>query len=366
MAGFSTKCATTASLLALATLPGDRALFDAPITHEDFPSARGYLRRSVDGGVVHALDWDGNPGVEAILRENGRRSAGLWREFRAWHSSHGGAGVAEAGNTACALLCKHFGPYHHGTSEALSQRRSLERERTQAARTLEKECPLALRLAARDYLSRHFGYLVKIPTPYPFVAETLPNAVEVPTGVLSSETRYEPPLGSIFSHSESVIREFMLTTPFLTNATSVEDAAKSVVAKITPLEENLDVLDITRAVFRLPQIPGERQPADIDLIEYGALICRHRAVVVAVLLADAGFDVEVVEGAVVREGFSGAHLFVYRDGKGILEPSADGPSYWRSTTSTSRENNALLITVEGDLTYRFGVRTPLRRPGPPL
>lgn len=360
MATLSSKCATTASLLALATLPSHHTLTDPPITHEDFASARGYIRRTIHGKIVHAVDWDGTPGIESIVRESGRRSEGLWKEFRAWRATNQNADSIEAGNMACSLLLKHFGPYHQATSDALSKRRALQREKTEATRSLESECPLALRVAARDYLSQHFGYLVKMPPPLPFLPGGLASGVEESTNSFPLDSRYERSVGSPFSGPESVLREFMLTNLFLTNATSLEDAAKSVLSKARAMEETIDMLDMSQAIMRLPPIPGERQPADMDLINYGALICRHRAVVVGVLLADAGFDVEVVEGSVGRDGNSGGHLFVYSAERGILEPSADGPNFWRRMVSATEENNALIITVDDGTTYRFGNRTPLR------
>jgi hypothetical protein len=363
MPDLSTKCATTISLLALASLPGDRTLFDAPLDEANFKTTKGYERRVVDNVICHAVDWDGAIGAEAVFRENGHRSGRLWQDFRAWRKTTPSNDIVDNGNKACALLLKHFGPYDQATSEALANRRALEKERAQAARNLEKECPLSLRTAARDYLAPHLSYTIKIPAPPTHIAATVPpNLTEAPTSEFNVLSPERTVIGGPFSPSATVLREYLAATQSFVDTTSIEAAARAILEKALPLESRLDLLDVKLMVPHLPPIPGEGHPADMDLIHYGALICRHRAVIVGVLLADAGFDVEIVEGYVSRDEYTGGHLFVFSKTAGILEPSADGPDFWRKTASVAHDGTHMSITVDGDTVYKFGNRTELRRP----
>lgn len=363
MPDFSTKCATTISLLALASLPGDRSLFDPPLPEGEFKTTKGYERRVVDGAICHVVDWDGAIGAEAIFRENGRRSTHLWREFRAWRAESHNNDLVENGNKACALLLKHFGPYDQATSDALASRRAMEKERSQVAKNLEKEVPLTLRSAARDYLAPQLAYTVKIPSPLSYIAAPAQTALGDIS--LSEKNLFNADRSEVigpFSPSEAVLREYVEGFQGPVDSTSLEHAAKSIIDRALPLETRLDLLDVQLLVSRLPPIPGERSPADMDLIHYGSLICRHRAVIVGVLLADAGFDVEIVEGTVSRDSHTGGHLFVFSKTDGILEPSADGPQFWRKTATVGHDGTRMSITVDGDTVYHFGNRTELRRP----
>ena len=349
------------SILALATLPGDRALFDPPITHSDFSSSTGYIRRIVNGTVCHAVDWDGTKGVDTILRENGRRSGPLWHEFREWRRISEKSNLIDHGNKACELLLKHFGPYHEVTSQALTHQRNLARERASLAKLLDKEYPPAVRLAAREYSAPHFAYTLTFASPLNYVATPILSTVgdlSTPSTPKGAEAPIDP---GVYSRSEHVLRDYLETNGPLKTINSLDEATKIILEKIKPLEEKLELLDIQLALSTLPSIPGEAHPTDLDLLEYGSLICRHRAVLVGLLLADAGFEVEIVEGVVSRGEHSGRHLFVYTQACGILEPSADGPDFWQKTIPGDTRETLGVLIVEGGAKYHFHHRTLLSR-----
>lgn len=356
-----TTCTSTLSALALATLPGDRELFQPTPFHEDFLSGSGYVRRIVDGETCHAIDWDGVPGVESIFREKGRRSELIWAEFRGWRRSHPESGLTEVGDKACQLLLKYFGPYHLKTAATLLARRMVAQEREQLLKNLDQEYPPSLRSAAREYLKPHIA-MSSYSAPFPAAISNLSlNLGEVSASQGNAEVDFgREPLGSL-SEAEQVLRRYIVSSGRYSALAFTEDVARDVLKSIQPIEDRLEILDITEGLIRLPPIPGEGTPTDIDHIHFGALICRHRAVVVAALLADAGFEVEVVHGSVTQEGRRGPHLFVYAPHEGILEPSADGPNYWRRVVSSSTEDGKLALKVKGDSTYRLEHRTPLAK-----
>jgi len=351
----SSKCSTVASILALATLPGDDALRDTPIQHPDFIASAGHIRRVIDGAVCHGVDWDGLPGVDTIVREHGRRSGPLWREFRAWREQMGSPDLKLAGDIACALLTKHFGEYHEATAEALRQRRALQRERIELSRKLDAEFSPLLRRAAREYLSPQLAYSLKLPTPDVFIAASLS----------SPETHFPPNLPPTVvsagtTDTSSYVRSLMLLQDHqsknfpLPSSTDLDDTAREILARVEPVENMLTVLDVKLALATLPPIPGEDRPADMDRLAYGSLICRHRAVIVGVLLAETGYDIRLVEGTVARGNLpGGGHLFLYSPTEGILEPSAEGPHFWQQPLKESVRDGIREILVEGDLLYTF-------------
>lgn len=357
MSSFSTRCATAASLLALATLPTDRSVREQTLTHDDFTRGVGYLRRNVNGVVCHGVDWDGVPGIESVVRENGVRSAELFREFRAWRATHNSTSLMEHGNKACALMAKHFGPYDKATSNALRYKRELENKRDQLAADLEKEFPLSLRSAAREHIAPELAYATK--APLASLAPLTTHAVDLSSHFFATTSPLDQPSPALLLKNEAILSEFIQTNSNLPAHTSLEDAAKTILNRYAERDKQIDYLRLELLIYRLPPIPGERTPADIDLIEYGSLICRHRAVIVALLLADAGYAIELVEGSVTQQGHSGDHLFIYSEEAGILEPSAEGPDFWRSTMATKDDPSGFLVLVDSETKYKFGHRTPL-------
>lgn len=361
MSQLSSKCATAISILSLASLPGDRSLFDVPLPRGEFTSTQGYERKMIGDTVFHAVDWNGSSGAESVFRETGRRSGRTWREFRAWRTDSGNRDIIDNGNKACALLLKHFGPYDQATSDALTRRRAAEKERAELVKALEKECPLPLRTAARDYLAPQLAYALRGPSPFTYIAAPiLPSLVDPLTTERSLFSSEKSEVTGPLSSSELVLRDYIGGNQHAIPPSTLENVAKSILDRALPLEEKIDLLDIQLAVARLPDIPGEETPADMDRIHYGSLICRHRAVIVALLLADAGFDVELVEGTVSRDGHSGGHLFIFCEQTGILEPSADGPDFWRSIEVVSLNGRSMAITVSGNTVYTFGHRTKMK------
>jgi hypothetical protein len=363
MSSLSTKCSTVVSVLALASLPSDDVLRDAPLKHPDFKTSSGHIRRVINGTVCHGVDWDGTPGIDSILREQGRRSGPLWREFRERIAGTQERDLRNIGEMACSLLLKHFGPYHHATSEALQQRRLLEKERNEISRKLDAEFSPSLRQAAREYLAPQLAYALKTPPLTSFIAASLPSPEGDPLpNSLSTPTAETHELSS-YAHSAKLLQEHVMKDAPFTYGADLEQAAKEILRRAEPLEINLDVLDVKLSLSRLPIIPGEEQPTDMDRLAYGSLICRHRAVIVGLLLADAGYDIRIVEGTLSRgSGFSGGHLFLYSPSEGILEPSADGPHFWQKTIVAKHQDKNLLILVEGDLTYNFKRQIPLGNP----
>lgn len=357
----SSKCSTVASILALATLPGDEALRDAPIQDPDFIASSGHIRHVIDGAVCHGVDWDGLPGVDTIVREQGRRSGPLWREFRAWREQIGSPDLRLAGDMACALLTKHFGEYHEATAEALRQRRALQRERVELARNLDAEFSPPLRRAAREYLSPQLAYSLKLPTPNVFIAASLSSPEtslppDPPPTVATAGT----------TDSSSYVRSMMLLQDHqnknlpLPSSTDLEHTAREILARVEPVESMLTTLDMKLSLVTLPPIPGEERPADVDRLAYGSLICRHRAVIIGVLLAETGYDIRLVEGTVTRGNLpGGGHLFLYSPTEGILEPSAEGPHFWQQPLTESVRGGIREILVEGDLLYKFTREVPL-------
>lgn len=360
MADLTQKCATTVSILALASLPGDRGAFEPTPLHDDFKVARGYVRRVVNGEVCHGVDWDGFRGVDSVFRENGRRSRLVWDEFRSWTQAKSRCEISEAGTKACELLLKHYGPYHEDTAEALKLRRKIERERDALIDQLDSQYPPAVRIAAREYLGPTISLSVKLPSVPPAPSLTEPGAKSDFALFQSSPPIPDFAVGGPFSKAESVLREFMNGGEPASPFQSVELFAREILERVQPLESELQIVDLKEALFRLPAIPGESQPADMDRIHYGALICRHRSIVVGLLLADAGFDVEIVRGTVEFEGHTGYHLFVYAPERGILEPSADGPEFWKEAIAAAEDKGKLTIKVKSGAVYGFEHRVPLR------
>lgn len=359
MRNLSLTCTSTLSALALATLPGDRAAFDETPTHADFKSASGHIQRVVDGEVIHAVDWDGRPGAESIFRERGRRSHKAWSEFREWSSRNPDTCLRAAGQQACEVLLNCFGPYDARTSEALEAKRSVQRERDALIRRLDGEYPAAVRCAAREYLAPHLLSSLHVPT-FPISLSMGDLAFGDSSAFQFSSTLPSgPPTALSAVQAEEVLRRHMQMDAFGTIGTPLDEYARGILDRVKPLEGELDVLDVTEAVMRLPVIPGEGEPADMDRIDYGRLICRHRAVIVGLLLADAGFKLELVSGTVQQDGHQGGHLFLYSSGVGVLEASASGPEFWRSVESAWREEHSLALKVNGGSIYRCHHRTKL-------
>lgn len=350
-------CASTISALALATIPGDRESFEPTPDHKDFRNATGYLTRTIGNERCHALDWDGRPGVDSILREGGRRSGALWREFREWRALHHEGTLREAGTKACETLLKHFGPYDRRTAEALAAKRRVHGERLRILKELDERYPASVRCAAREYLVPQVALAINAPSFPSVLGISNPAIGGASSNRVPRDISFESEAFGSLSRAEHVLREHMGLESDRYVACSVEDFAKEVLAQIRPVENELDMLDVQEGLMRLPSIPGEGEPADMDRIPFGSLICRHRAVVVAILLADGGFDVEVVRGTVEQEGRSGGHLFVYAASEGILEPSADGPEFWRAVVAASEEEGKIALKVQSGGTYRFEHRT---------
>lgn len=362
MFSLSNKCSTLASLFALATLPGDRSEYRSTPDHEDFKNASGYIKRVIDGEVCHAVDWNGTPGIDTIFREHGHRSHRIWRDYREWSQAQTGSDLTLAGNKACELLLKHFGPYHKETSDALEARRAVERERDQLEHRLEKEYPAAVRAAARDFFAPMMTLSVK-PPPFPtllIVDDSTPREGRSLGGLPDFGDPWLPEGNAI--SAEAVLRAYLRTEAKLNDSVSVEHFAREVFEKTKSFESDIQILEVKETLMRLPPIPGEGSPADMDRLQYGALICRHRAVVVSVLLSDAGYDIELVQGVVERGIHQGLHLFVFAPGKGILEPSADGPDFWREPVSVTEREGKLAITVKNGVVYKFDHRTPMTAP----
>ena len=160
-------------------------------------------------------------------------------------------------------------------------------------------------------------------------------------------------------HSDEIVLEHILKTPELKECHSIYEAAREIVDKVACLECELEVMDESIRNFILPDIPGEAHPADMDQLAFGSLVCRHRAVIVGVLLADAGYEVELVLGRLSPQGADGTHLFIYSDSTGILESSCEGPEFWKKTVSVCDGKEGLRVTIEGGLVYEFDRRTPL-------
>lgn len=354
-------CASTISALALASLPGDRDAFRASPHHEDFNSASGYVIRDIDGERCHALDWDGLPGIESILREKGLRSHALWTQFRLWRSEHHDSSLRDAGTKACEVLIKVFGPYDRATAAALEARRSVSRERQKILSKLDQEYPAMLRCAAREYLAPEISLTLTLPTFPPILGVNLQSLGAPPTDQVHRDIVFESELFGSVSRAEHVLRHYMTSASDPLQASSVGEFAKGVLDKIKPVEVELEMLEIQESLMRLPAIPGEGEPADMDQISFGSLICRHRAVVVGIVLADAGFNIEVVRGSIEQDGRRGGHLFLYSELEGILEPSSDGPEYWKEVVSVYYEGGAMLVQVKGGALYRLDHRTRLER-----
>jgi hypothetical protein len=361
MSPISTKCATAASLFALLSLPSDRRLPDKAISHPDFQGATGYIRRTIDAARVHAVDWDGKPGVETVLRENGRRSAAYWNDVREWNAKHPAESLEAYGTRVCELLLRHFGPYDEATSTVLGQRREIERRKAQLTRALDRLSPPAIRHAAHEYLGMTMTHFLLTPLPTPaFAGSVQAQPTEFGGGRLTlyaDLSRSELAL----STSETVLRECLTLSAGteLPTTKSLTSLAEEIVEKARPLEAALDELDQALWRVTLPPIPCETSPADPDLIPYGRLICRHRAVIAALPLAEAGFDVELVNGAREARGTSTPHLFVYSREVGVLEASADGPEFWIKVTGSSGDPALPVLEMSDGSRYRFYHRTKM-------
>jgi hypothetical protein len=358
----TTNCATAASIFALLSLPSDRSLTHHPLSHPDFSLASGYIQRTIGNSRVHAVDWDGNPGIETVLREDGPRSKAFWRETREWIADHPELDLETYGTRVCELLMQHFGPYDEETSKALGQRRELERQRAHISDDLDCACPPSLRHAAHEYLGMTITHPITTRLPAYFLMSGIHAQLHDFSGSrpqLSDDLSLsETPLSS----SETVLRESMALTSDSTVPTPklLTTFAERIVREAHPLEKKLH--EIEQALWRvtLPPIPCEGSPADPDIIPYGRLICRHRAVIAALALADAGFDVELISGARESSGSSFAHLFVYSKEVGVLEASVEGPEFWMKVKVTSGDPALPVLEMEDGSRYRFYHRTPLR------
>lgn len=361
MSTVTTKCATAASIFTLLSLPGDITPAEKPVFHPDFNTAIGYIRRDINSAPVHAVDWDGKPGVETVLRENGRHSRGFWRELRAWIATNPHANLETHGTRVCELLLRHFGPYDKATSEVLARRRELEQKRAQVAQSLDTAFPPTLRSAAREYLGGSISYTLAASAISP-LAFDLPlfSHFDIKTNVVQRLDDATIP-GFVLSRSEIVLREHLAGSSENSwpQTNSLEAVAKEIVDRARPFLTTLDEIDLALLSARLPPIPGEGSPSDLDLISYGHLICRHRAVIAAIPLALAGFDIELVSGTREVKGIPVAHLFVYSKELGVLEASSDGPDFWIKVKSSSGDPALPVLTMEDGSIYRFYHRTNL-------
>lgn len=363
MATLCTKCAAAASILALSS-PAIPNQGENP--YPEFSLATGYIRREVRGSQVHAVDWDHAPGVETILRENGPKSAGFWRQWREWRASFPNANLEAHGNRVCELLLRHFGPYDKKTSEALAQRRKLHQQRATAVQSLNTACPPYLRSAAWEYLG---GPVAPLSLEPPTLAgngttdavEALSMPASMPFsgdfgGLLTGDRST-----GVLSRGELILLAHAAGNPALNwpHRNSLEDVAKTVLASAQPLEKVVDDLDRALINTPLPAIPGEDSPADPDCIPYGRLICRHRAVIAAIPLALAGFKVELVNGWHEAAGTQEPHLFIYCRGVGVLEASSNGPTFWMKAKRSQEEPTAAALEMEDGSVYRFHCRTQL-------
>lgn len=232
------------------------------------------------------------------------------------------------------------------------------------SRKLDAEFSPPLRRAAREYLSPQFAYALKLPSPNSFIAASIP----VPETPLNPETspiveENDSPHLTSYTRSMMVLHEHVLKKSLLPTVTDLEHAAKEIITQIEPIENAIDLLDVRLSITALPHIPGEEFPADMDRLAYGSLICRHRAIIVGLLLADVGYDVRLVEGTIARNSLpGGGHLFLYSPTEGILEPSCDGPLFWQAVSSESRKDGKIETQVAGDLTYTFKRQIPLLDP----
>jgi hypothetical protein len=150
-------------------------------------------------------------------------------------------------------------------------------------------------------------------------------------------------------------------TPEVTwpRATSLDEVAINILARARPFENAIDEIDRALVNTPLPPIPGEGSLADPDLIPYGRLICRHRAVIAAIPLALAGFDIELVNGSREVGGIVAPHLFIYCHEIGVLEASSNGPAFWMKPTRSSGNPALPLLDMEDGSRYRFYHRTKL-------
>ena len=358
MPHISHRSLAAASVLALASLPVDRGLFRPACDVVPPPKPCGHERLPAEGGFCHLVDWDPWPGIDAIVHEQGIRTGPLWSEFRKWRREHRGVDIVTAGNKACELLTKHFGGFNETIAESLVQRRALETTKLLMQAKLDREYPPLVRIAARRFIQ--YGES----SPNQLTAS--PNSHLLEPGEVSAQwsktvgmesVTLAPP--SSTPHSEEIVREYMLKNPDLKRCSSIREVARNIVSEVASQESELEVMDESIRSILLPDIPGETYPADMDRLAFGSLVCRHRAVIVGVLLADAGYHVELVLGRVSRLSGSERHLFIYSDSAGILESSCEGPEFWKETISETKRNGKLSITIEGGLTYEFERRTTL-------
>lgn len=358
MPTLTTKCAAAASILALSS-PAVTTQGEDPCP--DFTTATGYTRRELGGSSIHGVDWDKAPGVETILRENGIRSTGFWRDWREWRAHSSTADLEAHGNRVCELILRHFGPYDKKTAEALGQRRKLQQQRATAVQSLNTSCPPYLRSAAWEYLG---GPVTPDPLVVYKAGEQLASVVTYPSISLSCE------LGGVLaanhsagalSSGEAILLAHVACNPALNwpQTNSLDDIANNILASARPFEKTIDDIDRALTNTRLPSIPGEESPADLDLIPYGRLICRHRAVIAAIPLALAGFKVELINGSREATGAQEPHLFVYCRGIGVLEASSDGPTFWIKTKGSAVDPTAAALEMEDGSIYRFHQRTEL-------
>jgi hypothetical protein len=358
MASLSTKCATAATVLTLFS-PTVTELTEQYLTlPTDFLTATGYIRKEVTGSRLHGVDWDGVSGVETVVRENGHRTQGFWKEWREWCAKSPGADLETHGNRVCELVLRHFGPYDNQTAETLSQRRKLQQQRASVLKTLNTSCPLSLRNAAWEYLGGPLAPLTLIPPTAGESSEDTMISSTIPRScALEGLTISHSPL----SRGELILRAHAEVNPDLRwqKATSLEEVANNILKSAQPFEKTLDEIDEALLKTPLPSIPGEGSPADIDLIPYGRLICRHRAVIAAIPLALAGFNVELVRGAIEVGSAQEPHLFIYCEERGILEASSHGPVFWKRVTSSSESPSLPVFYTEEGSIYRVYQRTKL-------
>jgi hypothetical protein len=340
-------------MLSLLAIPSDYPIAPQPLSHPDFSTSTGYICRAVNGAPVHAIDWNGEPGADSLLRENGPRSGPLWREFGKWRTHNPDAGLKAHGDEICRLLLHYFGPYDRLTAEALSKQRELQIQKMQVSAELNSLCPPQVVAAARDYLGISTVPVILSHLPLlPTFGHQLPTPLAPKSPHQSSEALPE----KLFARLEIQLRELLLGMPAshdLSRSSSLDEVARALLQNTQSFQNELDELDRELLNLVLPAIPGEHSPADLDLIPYGRLICRHRAVIAAVPLANAGFAVELVVGSREDKGVSVPHIFVFNEELGILEASSNGPHFWIGVaTSTGSQEMPTLRMADGS-TYQF-------------
>jgi hypothetical protein len=259
-------------------------------------------------------------------------------------------------------LLHYFGPYDELTAHVLASRRKLELRRIEIAKALHEACPEDVRDAAHEYLLEAFKCSAmgqpltrRVVTGGEEQSNQMPVVGGLPLGLLGvTET----------SFSASGFARLELLAPHREHSTvpykSLEMIAQEVIDRARPFEAALEEIDVALSGMRLPEIPGEGYPAHINVIPHGRLICRHRAVIAVLPLAEAGFDVELVNGSREVGGVSVPHLFIYSREVGVLEPSANGPEFWIKVKHESSEPKLPVLEMQDGSRYHFAHRTKIR------